>query len=105
MVFKWILIVAMLFFAISTMYYLVPARKKDFRYISPGSIVATMLFIITSLGFSAYVNNFGQYNKLYGTIGTLMMILIWLYLNSVALLVGFELNVSIRAAHCSREAQ
>lgn len=100
MVFKWILIITMLFFAISTMYYLVPARKKDFRYISPGSIVATTLFIITSLGFSAYVNNFGQYNKLYGTIGTLIMILAWLYLNSVALLVGFELNVSIRAATC-----
>lgn len=103
MIFKWILIVAMLFFAISTMYYLVPARKKDFRYISPGSILATTLFIITSLAFSAYVNNFGQYNKLYGSIGTLIIILIWLYLNSVALVVGFELNVSIRAAHFSRE--
>jgi len=98
MVFKWILIITLLFFAISTLYYLVPARKKDFRYISPGSIVATLLFIITSLGFSAYVNNFGQYNKLYGSIGTLIVILIWFYLNSVALLVGFELNVSIKAA-------
>ena len=49
-------------------------------------------------GFSAYVNNFGQYNKLYGWIGTLMIILIWLYLNSIALLIGFELNVSIKAA-------
>lgn len=101
MIFKWVLIVVMLFFAISTLFYLVPARKKDFRYISPGSIVATTLFIITSLGFSAYVNNFGQYNKLYGSLGTLIVILIWLYLNSVALLVGFELNVSIKAAHCS----
>ena len=98
MVLKWILIVTMLFFAISTLFYLVPARKKDFRFISPGSIVATMLFIITSLAFSAYVNNFGQYNKLYGSIGTLIVILIWFYLNSVALLVGFELNVSIKAA-------
>jgi len=98
MVFKWILIVAMLFFAISTLYYLVPARRRDFRYISPGSILATTLFIVTSLAFSAYVNNFGQYNKLYGTIGTIIVILIWLYLNSVALLVGFELNISIRVA-------
>jgi len=101
MTFKWILIIVMLFFAISTLYYLVPARRKDFRYISPGSILATSLFIITSLAFSAYVNNFGQYNKLYGSIGTLIVILIWLYLNSVALLVGFELNVSIRAATCN----
>ncbi|MRR19043.1 YihY/virulence factor BrkB family protein [bacterium] len=103
MVFKWILIIAMLFFAISTLFFLVPARKKDFRYISPGSILATTLFIITSLAFSAYVNNFGQYNKLYGSIGTLIMILIWLYLNSVALLVGFELNVSIKAATAATE--
>jgi membrane protein len=102
MIVKWILTVIMLFFAISTLYYMVPARKKDFRYISPGSIVATSLFIITSLGFSAYVNNFGQYNKLYGSIGSLMVILIWLYLNSVALLVGFELNVSIKAANCRK---
>ena len=101
MIVKWVLIVVMLFFAISTLFYLVPARKKDFRYISPGSIVATTLFIITSLGFSSYVNHFGQYNKLYGSLGTLIVILIWLYLNSVALLVGFELNVSIKAAHCS----
>lgn len=103
MIFKWILIVAMLFFAISTLYYLVPAKKKDFRYISPGSIVATALFIITSMGFSAYVNDFGQYNKLYGSIGTLIVILIWLYLNSIALLVGFELNVSIKAATAEME--
>ncbi len=102
MIVKWILTIIMLFFAISTLYYMVPARKKDFRYISPGSIVATSLFIITSLGFSAYVNNFGQYNKLYGSIGSLMVILIWLYLNSVALLVGFELNVSIKAANCRK---
>lgn len=60
MAFKWLLIIVMLFFAISTLYYLVPARRKDFRYISPGSILATSLFIITSLAFSAYVNNFGQ---------------------------------------------
>jgi membrane protein len=98
MTLKWLLVVGMLFMAISTLYYMAPAKKKDFRFISPGSIVATMLFIVTSLAFSAYVNNFGQYNKLYGSIGTLMVILIWLYLNSVALLVGFELNVSIKAA-------
>jgi len=98
MIFKWILIVVILFLAISALYYLVPAKKKVFRFISPGSILATALFIITSLGFSAYANNFGQWNKLYGSIGTLIVLMIWLYLNSLALLVGFELNVSIKAA-------
>ncbi len=95
---KWILIILLLFMAISFLYYLAPAKRTGFRFFSPGSGIATLLFILTSLGFSAYVNNFGQYNKLYGSIGTLMVILLWLYLNSIAILIGFELNVSIKAA-------
>jgi len=95
---KWIVIVLLLFLAISFLYYFAPAKRTGFKFFSPGSTLATLLFILTSLGFSAYVNHFGQYNKLYGSIGTLMIILIWLYLNSIAILIGFELNVSIMAA-------
>jgi membrane protein len=98
---KWIVVVLLLFVAISFLYYLAPAKRHDFRFITPGSTLATILFIITSLGFSAYVNSFGQYNKLYGWIGTLMVILVWLYLNSIALLIGFELNLSIKEARTS----
>lgn len=98
---KWVLVILLLFVAISSLYYLAPAKRRDFRFVSPGSTLATILFIFTSLGFSAYVNNFGQYNKLYGWIGSLMVILVWLYLNSIALLIGFELNVSIREAGLS----
>ena len=98
MTLKWIVIILLMLLAISFLYWLAPAKRSDFRFISPGSILATGLFILTSLGFSAYVNNFGQYNKLYGSIGTLMVILLWLYLNSIALLIGFELNMSIKAA-------
>ena len=100
---KWLLVIGLLFLAISSLYYLAPKKRSDFRFISPGSLIATILFIITSLGFSAYVNHFGQYNKLYGSIGTLMVILLWLYLNSIALLIGFELNVSIKAANTEME--
>jgi membrane protein len=95
---KWIIVVLLLFLAISFLYYFAPAKRHDFKFVTPGSTLATLLFIITSLGFSAYVNNFGQYNKLYGWIGTLMVIMLWLYLNSIALLIGFELNVSIKDA-------
>lgn len=98
LVLKWILVILLLFLAISFLYYFAPAKRTDFRFITPGSLLATTLFILTSLGFSAYVNSLGQYNKLYGWIGTLMIILIWLYLNSIALLIGFELNVSIKDA-------
>jgi membrane protein len=96
--FKWIIVILLFLLAISFLYYFAPAIKSDFRFISPGSIVATILFIITSLGFSAYVNNFGQYNRFYGWAGTLLVILVWLYLNSIALLIGFELNLSIKDA-------
>lgn len=95
---KWILIILLLFLSISFLYYFAPAKRTGFRFISPGSTLATLLFVLTSLGFSAYVNNFGQYNKLYGSLGTLIVILVWLYLNSIAILIGFELNVSIKAA-------
>ena len=100
---RWVLIVLLLFMAISFLYYFAPAKKTGFKFFSPGSTLATLLFILTSLGFSAYVNNFGQYNKLYGSVGTLMVILIWLYLNSIAILIGFELNVSIMAARAEDE--
>ena len=103
MTLKWIVIILLMLLAISFLYWLAPAKKSDFNFISPGSILATALFILTSLGFSAYVNNFGQYNKLYGSIGTLMIILVWLYLNSIALLIGFELNVSIKAATAGKQ--
>ncbi len=98
---KWIVVILLLFLAISFLYYLAPAKRHDFRFVTAGSTLATLLFIITSLGFSAYVNNFGPYNKIYGWIGTLMVILLWLYLNSIALLIGFELNVSIKDARQS----
>lgn len=95
---KWILITLLLFLAISFLYYLAPAKRTYFRFFSPGSTLATFLFILTSMGFSAYVNSYGPYNKLYGSIGTLMVVMVWLYLNSIAILIGFELNVSINAA-------
>jgi len=97
-VLKWIVMALLIFLAISFLYWLAPAKRSDFRFVSPGSLIATCLFILTSIGFSAYVNHFGQYNRLYGSIGTIIVIMIWLYLNSIALLIGFELNVSIKEA-------
>jgi membrane protein len=100
---KWILIIFMLFFAISCMYYLAPARKTRFRFISAGSTLATILFLLTTLGFNYYVNNFAKYNALYGSIGTLIVIMMWLYFNALVLLIGFELNASIANARMKRE--
>jgi membrane protein len=91
----WLVTLSTLFFAISFIYYLAPARRRDFRFISAGSSLATFLVILTTLGFNFYVDNFSKYNVLYGSIGTLMVVLLWIYFNAISLLIGFELNASI----------
>jgi len=95
---KWTVVMSLFFFAISFLYYYAPAVKKNYRFISAGSTFATMLSIIVSTGFAYFVNNFGQYNKIYGSIGTLIVIMLWIYFNSVILILGFELNASIENA-------
>jgi membrane protein len=94
----WLLSVSAFFFAISFLYYLAPARRRDFRFISAGSSLATLLVILTTVGFNFYVDNFAKYNILYGSIGTLMVVLLWIYFNAISLLIGFELNASIYKA-------
>jgi len=100
---KWIVIIFLFFFAYAFLYYMAPAKKTKWRFISAGGTLATFLSIIAMVGFSYYINNFGQYNKLYGSIGTLLIILVLMYLMSLILLVGFELNASIYQAHSEKE--
>ena len=95
---KWIIIIGMIYSALSFLYWLGPSRKMRWKFYSAGSSLASVLVILTSLIFSSIINNFGQFNKFYGSIGTLMVILLWLYFNSIALLIGFELNASIKGA-------
>ncbi len=95
---RWLIILALLFLAISFMYFLAPSRKDRFRFISAGSTLSTLLIVLTTQGFNFYMDNFSRYNALYGSIGTLMVILLWIYGNSFVLLIGFELNASIRVA-------
>ncbi len=70
--------------------------RKNWKFLNTGSVFTTTLLIATSYGFSYFLENFAQFNKLYGSLGTLMVILIWLNLNMVILLVGFDLNALIR---------
>jgi membrane protein len=96
---KWVILILMLFTIISMIYYFAPSKKSKWNFITPGSILATLMFFISSSAFSYFVNHFGRFNKLYGSIGTLIVILIWLYFNSISLLIGFELNASIKSAN------
>jgi membrane protein len=100
---KWVIIIALSFFVISFLYYLAPAQRQHFRFISAGSTLATILFILTSIGFNYYISQFSQYNKLYGSIGTLIIVLMWIYFNAIVLLIGYELNVSMMNAHRQKE--
>jgi membrane protein len=95
---RWLVILLLLLMAISLVYYLAPARRKHFRFFTPGSLLATILIVITTLAFNYYVDNFSSYNVLYGSLGTLMIVLVWIYINAISLIVGFELNASIRTA-------
>ena len=95
---KWIILLAFLFGGLSILFQYGPTKKTHWSLISPGSILATVFIIITSMGFGLYIDHFGQYNKLYGSIGTLIVILLWMYFNAIVMLIGFELNASIFSA-------
>ena len=92
---KWIVLIFMLFIGITTIFNIGPAIKSKIKIFSPGAILATLFIILTSIVFSYYIDNFSQYNKIYGSIGTLIIILLWIYFNAIFLLIGFELNASI----------
>ncbi len=96
---KWIIILALLFFTFSFLYYMAPAKKTKWRFISAGGTLSTVLSVLTIIGFTYYINKFNQYNELYGSIGTLLIILLLMYVMSLILLIGFELNASIHQAN------
>jgi membrane protein len=73
-------------------------RRKAWKFWNVGAVMSTLLFVTTSIGFAYFINNFAQFNKLYGSLGTLMVLLIWMNLNCIILLAGFDLNASIRKA-------
>lgn len=94
---KSLIIVLLVLYSIGIIYKYAPAIHKRWKLASPGAIFATFLFILTSALFSYYVNNFGAYNKVYGSIGTVLILMFLIYINSLILLIGYELNVCIHS--------
>jgi membrane protein len=92
---RWVLTIGLFFYSISFIYKYAPSVKKRWPTISPGSVLATFLMIATTSGFSLWVNHFNNYNKIYGSLGTILILMFLIYLNSLILLIGFELNLSI----------
>ena len=92
---RWCIIVCLLFYSVAFIYKFAPSVKKRWKLISPGSILATALMLGTAIIFSYWVSNFASYGKVYGSIGTVLIIMLLIYINSLILIIGFELNVSI----------
>jgi membrane protein len=89
--------------AVGTVYHFAPDIKSEFAWITPGSISATALWLAVSLGFKWYVFHFGNYQKTYGAIGGVMVLLLWFYFSGLAILLGAQLNATIDRA--SRDAR
>jgi len=94
-VLKWVMTFGLIFNAVSIIYYFAPAIKNKWSYFSPGSLLATIMCITTTLVFNWYINTFGQYSLLYGSVGTAIVLMLWIYFNSMIVVIGFELNLGI----------
>jgi membrane protein len=92
---RWIITVTLFFYSISFIYKYAPSVKKRWPLVTPGSVLATFLMMATTSAFSFWVNHFNNYNKVYGSLGTILILMFLVYLNSLILLLGFELNLSI----------
>jgi membrane protein len=95
---RFLVIFIVFFVSISSIYYFGPAIHYNWRFFSIGSLVATLLTLAVSYGFSFYITNFGTYNKVYGSIGVLIALMVWIQLITVVLLIGYEINASIHQA-------
>lgn len=100
---RWVIVVALFLYSIAFIYKFAPSVHKRWKLLSPGAIFATALMVLATWLFSIWAQNFSNYNKFYGSIGTLLMIMTLIFLNSLVLLIGYELNVTI--THLKQEAE
>ena len=102
---QWVVIIGLVLLSISVLYYFGEAKDKGqhhYRFISAGSLLGTILFVLGGMILKFYFANFSRYNLIYGSLGSIIVVLIWLYYNAQLLLIGFELNTSIRVSRASK---
>lgn len=92
---RWVLLTLAILTAVSLVYYWAPVKKQRVGFFSAGSVLATGMFLVLSWGLGLYINNFNNYNLVYGSIGTLLLLMFWVRFNCIVILVGYELNISI----------
>jgi membrane protein len=102
---RWPLTALMIMTVAALVYYFLPDVKQQFKFITPGSILATLLWLLVTWGFGQYVSEFGNYNVTYGSLGGVVVLLTWLYLSGFLFLIGGEVNAILEhAAHSGKAA-
>lgn len=91
----WPVVVGLMLLAVAIIYYVCPDIEQPWRWVTPGSVFAVMMWLLVSLGFKFYVDNFGDYNKVYGSLAGVIVLMLWLYWSGMVLLLGAEINAEI----------
>ena len=100
---KWFLLFVLLYLFLAALFYFAPYNKKYFKFFSTGAFFSTILLVILLYVLNFYFSNFSSYNLVYGSIGALLLIMLWLYWSCMAILIGFDLNVSISIAQAKQK--
>ncbi len=95
---RWPVVFVFVATAVALVYYFAPDAEQDWVWLTPGSILATLLWLVASIGFKYYVTNMGDYTATYGAIGGVMVLMLWFYISGVVLLLGAEMNAEIEHA-------
>lgn len=95
---RWPLAILLLMLAVALIYYATPDVEQEFRFITPGSAVAVIVWLVASIGFGIYVQNFANYNATYGSIGAIIVLLLYFFISAAVLLLGAQLNATIEHA-------
>jgi YihY family inner membrane protein len=92
---KWPVLLVVVSFMFALLYWASPNARQGFRWVTPGGILAVVLWVVASAAFAVYVANFGSYNKTYGSLASVIIFLVWLWLSNIAILLGAELNAEL----------
>ena len=92
---KWPVLLLLISFLFALLYWASPNAKQGFRWVTPGGILAVVVWVVASVAFAIYVANFGSYNKTYGSLASVIIFLVWLWLSNIAILLGAELNAEL----------
>jgi membrane protein len=95
---QWPVVFVLIVIAVGLLYYFAPNAEQDWEWVTPGAVVATVLWIVASLGFRFYLGNFADYNETYGALGGVIVLMLWFYISGLAMVFGAEMNAEIEHA-------